>query len=337
MRCHLLLFVIGLLSVVAVNGQDAASKANTFISLLDQTQKTKALYAFDAEERYRFAYVPLNDRKGISMNELTTTQQQAAIALLKTSVSEETVKKITDIMQLDLVLKELEHRSADDNYRDPGKYFITIFGTPSTNNIWGWRFEGHHVSFLFSSEKNKFVSGTPSFLGSNPAIVQSGPQKNKEVLKEETDKGLSLLHALSAEELKKAIVATTAPNEIVTAANRKAMIEHPEGIRYNEMSAAAQQQFLQLISLYIHRYTKLFAEDMLKQIQQAGLNNLWFTWAGDTNHTPGKPYYYRVQGPTIIIEYDNSQNNANHIHTVIRDLTNDFGGDVLLEHYRSAH
>ena len=92
-----------------------------------------------------------------------------------------------------------------------------------------------------------------------------------------------------------------------------------------------------MLSLYIHRYTKLFADKMLKQIQQAGLNNLWFTWEGYTEHVLGKPYYYRIQGPSILIEYDNSQNNANHIHTVIRDLTNDFGGDLLLQHYKESH
>jgi hypothetical protein len=261
----------------------------------------------------------------------------ALMDLLKTCLSEETVKKVNDIMQLDNILKELEHRKPDDHYRDPGKYFVTIFGIPSATTIWGWRFEGHHVAFHFSADKKQLVSGTPGFLGSNPAIVQSGPQKNKEVLKEETDKGFAFLHALSPEETKRAIIDTIAPGEIVTAANRTAMIEHPAGIRYNELTPANQQLLLQLIKLYIHRYTTLFADQMLKEIQSAGLDKLWFTWAGYTEHMLGKPYYYRIQGPTIIIEYDNSQNNANHVHTVIRDLKNDFGGDLLLEHYRQSH
>jgi len=321
----------------SVKAQDLAGKANAFINLLNDTQKTKALYPFDTAERFRFMYVPLEDRKGISMNELNEAQRNAVFALLKTSLADETVKKIQSIMMLDNVLKELENRKPEDHFRDPGKYFLTIFGIPSATTIWGWRFEGHHVAFHFSANKKELVAGTPSFLGSNPAIVLQGPQKDEQVLKEETDKGFALLHALSAEELKKALVDTAAPNEILTAASRKAMIANPAGLRYSEMTPANKQLMLQLLTMYTHRYTKLFADRMLKQIQTAGLDNLWFTWAGYKEHVLGHPYYYRIQGPTIIIEYDNSQNNANHIHTVIRDLTDDFGGDILLQHYRESH
>jgi len=317
--------------------QNSVGKASAFIQLLDSAQRNKALYPFDTSERYRFNFVPQEDRKGISLNELTEAQEKAVMDLLKTCLTKETVKKVNDIMQLDLILKELEKRKPEDHYRDPRKYFVTIFGIPSANTIWGWRFEGHHISFHFSANKNQLVAGTPGFLGSNPAIVLSGPQKDKQVLKEETDNGFALLHALSAAELKKALTDTLVPAEIITAANRKAMIEHPAGIRYNELSPANQQLLLQLVKVYIHRYTKLFADNMLKEIQGAGLDNLWFTWIGNTTHELGKPHYYRIQGPTIIIEYDNIQNNANHIHTVVRDLKTDFGGDLLLEHYRGSH
>ena len=332
-----LILAFFLFSLSSGKAQGMAAKANQFISLLNADQQAKTSYPFDSGERYHFAYVPRDDRKGISMNELDSTQRKAVMDLLKTALSEETVKKVNDIMQLDLILKEMEHRQADDHYRDPGKYFLTIFGIPAANTIWGWRFEGHHIAFNFSANKNELVAGTPGFLGSNPAIVPDGPQKNKEVLKEETDKGFALLHSFSVQELQKAVTSETAPGEIITGAGRQAMIEHPSGIRYSEMNPASRQLFLGLINLYVHRFTKLFAQSMLKEIQLADLNNLWFTWAGSKEHTPGKPYYYRIQGPTIIIEYDNSQNNANHIHTVVRDLKNDFGGDQLLEHYKAAH
>ena len=335
-RCFL--FIVLYLSFIApTKAQDLVGKADAFIRLLDNAQRTKTLYPFDTSERYRFNYVPLDDRKGISLNELNAVQRKALMDLLKTCLSEETVKKVNAIMQLDIILKELEHRKPEDHFRDPGKYFVTIFGIPSANTIWGWRFEGHHVAFHFSANKKQLVTGTPGFLGSNPAIVLSGPQKNKEVLKEETDKGFALLHALSAEELKKAIIDSIAPGEIVTGNSRHAMIDHPAGIRYDELSPAHQQLLLQLVKLYIYRYSKIFANTMLKEIQAAGLDKLWFTWAGYTEHVLGKPCYYRIQGPTIIIEYDNTQNNANHIHTVVRDLKDDFGGDLLLEHYRESH
>lgn len=305
--------------------------------MLDAAQKAKALYPFDAEERYNFHFFPKEDRKGIAMDELSAAEKEAALNLMKSCLSESAVKKVQDIMELENVLKALEHRQPDDHYRDPGHYYFTVFGVPGNNTIWGWRLEGHHISFNFSVNENKLVSGTPGFLGANPAIVPDGPQKGKEVLKEETDEAYTLLQSLSNDQLKKAIITTTAPNEIITFVSRKALIEHPAGIRYAELTPRQQQYVLQLVNLYVHRYTRLFADTMLKEIQAAGLDQLWFAWAGDTQPGIGHPHYYRIQGPTIIIEYDNTQNNANHIHTVVRDLQHDFGGDLLLDHYKASH
>ena len=337
MKRYLLLLLLVTTFSLGARAQDIVAKAGAFIGLLNEAQRTKALYPFDTTERYRFHYIPQDDRKGISVNELNTEQRNALMALLKTSLSETTMKQVDEIMQMEIVLKSLENRKTEDHYRDNGKYFITIFGIPAASNIWGWRFEGHHVAFHFSADKKQLVAGTPGFMGSNPAIVLSGPQKDKEIFKTETAMGFELLHALSPGELRKAITDTIAPNEIITAASRKAMISNPAGIRFNELLPANQQLLLQLLKLYINRYTHLFADNMLKEIQAAGLDKLWFTWAGNTTHVLGKPCYYRIQGPTIIIEYDNSQNNANHIHTVVRDLKNDFGGDLLLQHYRQSH
>ncbi|MEZ2443311.1 DUF3500 domain-containing protein [Chitinophaga sp. RCC_12] len=333
-----LLFIIGCCVCTGpLQAQEMSEKANRFIRLLSKAQQAQTLFPFDTGERYHFAYVPRDDRKGISVNELNPAQRKALMDLLNTALSETTVKKVNDIMQLDQVLKQLEHREENDHYRDPGKYFVTIFGVPAANTIWGWRFEGHHVAFNFSADKKELVAGTPAFLGANPAIVLDGPQKDKEVLKEETTLAFDLVHALSPPELQQALVTTKAPAEIITGNSRNAMIAHPEGIRFKELSPAHQQLLLQLINVYVHRFTKLFADKMLKDIQQDGLDNLWFTWAGSTVHALGNPCYYRIQGPGLIIEYDNTQNNANHIHTIVRDLKNDFGGDLLLEHYRAAH
>jgi hypothetical protein len=335
---RILLFIVALFIFVHKGRcQDLVAAAGKLISLLDSNQKTRALYPFDIDERYNFYYFPVDNRKGIAMDELNDTQKQAVIDLLKTSLSDETVKKVNEIMAHEIILKALENRKPEDHFRDPGKYYLTIFGIPSARTIWGWRFDGHHVCLNFSAKEKKLVAGTPGFLGANPAVVQEGPEKGKEILKEEKEMGFTLLHALSAEELKKAIIDKTAPGEIVTRNNRKAMIDHPEGIRYNELTNTQQEILLKLINLYIHRFTKLFADDMLREIQKAGLENLRFAWAGSMEPGIGKPHYYRIQGPTILIEYDNSQNNANHVHTVVRDLEHDFGGDVLLEHYKSKH
>jgi hypothetical protein len=158
-----------------------------------------------------------------------------------------------------------------------------------------------------------------------------------QLLKDETELGFAMVNMLSATQLQNALLAGAVPGEIITAASRKASLEKKEGLRYADMSAPQKAQLLTLIKCYVYRFTKLFADDMLKAIQAAGLDEIRFAWAGPTTPQEGKAYYYRVQGPGFIIEYDNSQNNANHIHTVLRDLQHDFGGDELLEHYRTSH
>lgn len=316
---------------------DIASAANKFINTLNKEQQAKTVFPFDVEERYNFHFVPRDDRKGISLNELEAPQKEAAMVLLKSCLSNEAFQKSTEIMQLDIVLKAIEQRPASDHYRDPGKYFFTIFGIPGQNTIWGWRVEGHHVAFNFSASNNKLVAATPGFLGANPAIVQDGPQKGKQVLKDETNMGFDLLHSFSKDQTTKIIFDNTAPGEIFTFDKRKALIENPAGISWAEMTDVQQQNLLKLIGLYVHRYSKLFADDMLKEIQSAGFDKLRFAWAGSQQPGIGQPHYYRIQGPTIIIEYDNTQNNANHVHSVIRDLLHDFGGDELMEHYKSSH
>ena len=336
MRKVFCIVMICLSVLTTVKAQQAVTAANQFISLLDKAQKDSTLFPFDTEERYNFHFVPMA-RKGITFNDLNADQKKAAIVLIRSCLSEQAFQKTQQIMALDQVLKVLENRKPEDHYRDTGNYHISIFGIPAPNTIWGWRFEGHHLSFNFSVDKQKLVAGTPGFLGSNPAIVLDGPQKGKQVLKDETDMGFDLLHSLNTNQLQKAIMDTTAPKDIITFDKRSARMQNDAGIGYAELTPVQQQLMLQLINLYIHRFTKLFANDMLKEIQQGGLEKLRFTWAGRTQKGVGNPHYYRILGPTLVIEYDNTQNNANHVHSVVRDLKHDFGGDELLEHYKTAH
>ena len=312
---------------------DMSKAAIKFLQSLSTEQKAKAQFAFEDSERNNWNYVPI-ERKGIPLRELTAEQRKMGMDLLHTALSDTGFNKAIAITQLELVLRQVENRPENDDHRNPEKYYFSIFGDPVSNSTWGWRFEGHHVSFNFSSKNNQLVSATPGFLGTNPAIVLSGPEKGKQILKDETELGFALLHSLDATQIEKAVIDKTAPGEILTASSRKAMITDPKGILYSELNPAEQKIFMQLLSIYIHRYTRLFASGMMKEIEAAGLNNLRFAWAGDQQQAgPGHPHYYRIQGPTIIIEYDNTQNNANHVHTVVRDLKNDFGGDELLEHY----
>ena len=311
-----------------------AAAAIRFLQSLNNDQKQKAQFAFEDEERFNWNFVPI-ERKGISIRDLNADQLAAAMNLLEWVLSDKGIQKTTAIMKLESVLKEVESRAADDFYRDPLKYYFSIFGKPG-ETIWGWRLEGHHVAFNFSSQNNQLISGTPGFLGSNPAVVQSGPQKGLEILKEETELGFALLNSLNISQKEKAIINSTAPAEIITSNSRKAMINDPKGILYSELSSEQKNKFSQLLQLYLNRYKPSFAKKMLQDIEAADMNKLQFAWAGTLVPGIGNKHYYRIQGPTIIIEYDNTQNNANHVHTAIRDLKNDFGGDQLLEHYKKS-
>ena len=176
--------------------QNIVLSASRFISLLDSAQRSIVLFPFDTEERYQFHYFPVNNRKGIALDQMNKDQRNAAFDLIKSCLSEHAAGQAADIMKMEILLKNLENRKADDHFRDPEKYFFTIFGLPENNNIWGWRVDGHHVCFSFYVRDKKLVSGTPGFMGSNPAVVQDGPDKGKEILKSEKRNGV-----LFAEEL----------------------------------------------------------------------------------------------------------------------------------------
>lgn len=333
----LYLILASFLLIADTIGQTLSAVAGDFIKTLDASQKPLTLFSFDSDERYNFHYFPINDRKGLPLDKMTEAQKSLVMKLLSASLTDNTVKKINDIIELENILKVLENRKPDDHFRDPGKYHLAIFGEPGDTNIWGWRFEGHHISFHFSAKDNILVAGTPGFLGSNPAIVPDGAQKGKEILKDEKVLALKLLNSLSKDQLKSALLSGDAPGDIITRVERKALIKDPGGISYVQMTSAQRENFIDLVELYVHRYKNSLADKMLKEIKDAGFDNLRFAWAGHTQTGIGHPHYYRIVGPTIIIEYDNTQNNANHVHTVVRDLLHDYGGDQLLEHYKKGH
>lgn len=311
-----------------------AAKANEFLSMLDEAQSAKARYDFEDEERLNWHFVP-RERHGISLKELNDKQRRAALNLLKASLSEPGYQKATNIMALENVLREVESRGPNDTYRDPLNYYFTVFGNPETQELWGWRFEGHHISVNFSASDGMLVSSTPTFWGSNPAIVRSGRDTGKQVLKQETDLGFTLVNSLDMNQLKTAVFADKAPAEIITGNAKAAELQEPKGLAYTDMKDAQKKLFLQLLNVYVKNYQLGFSKRLMEKIEKAGIENLSFAWAGSLQ--PGAGHYYRIQGPMLLIEYDNTQNNANHVHTVVRDLTNDFAGDILKEHYNRDH
>src|SRR3546814_126135 len=196
--------------------RDALSLPETaaaFLSSLSEPQRKKALFPFDSTERFNWHFVP-RDRLGIPVRELDSVQLQAAFSLLRTTLSEQGYRKARSIMELETVLKVLERRGPEDDYRNPGKYYFSVFGKPSAETPWGWRIEGHHLSVNYTSTDNRLVSATPEFMGANPAIVPSGPEKGLQVLKDESELGFQLLHSLSDAQLQKTLIRAEATSDI---------------------------------------------------------------------------------------------------------------------------
>jgi len=329
-----LLVLVVFLNSSAIAQIDLVSKANGFLATLSAPLKEKAVYKFTDDERYNWHFVP-RARNGVSFNELNSSQREAALNLLRTSLSAQGYQKATSIVALENVLREVENRGANDKYRDPLNYYMTIFGTPADDKPWGWRFEGHHIALNFSSQNKKIESSTPSFFGSNPGIVLSGPEKGKQILKDETELGFSLVNSLGAEKLKVAMISETALPEIISFNSRKAVPLTPIGLSYNAMNEQQKALLVKLLNVYVNNYELGFSSKLMDKIKKAGVEKLSFAWAGSLKEGAG--YYYRIQGPMLLIELDNTQNNANHVHSVVRDLTNDFAEDILREHYEKEH
>lgn len=308
--------------------------ANTFLTKLKPEQRTRAVYPFDSDERMNWHFVP-KSRNGIRLDQLDDEQKKAGLELLRESLSASGFKKAETIRQLELVLQEMEG-DKEARTRNPGFYYLTIFGTPAEKGVWGWRYEGHHISLNWTIINGVMVASSPQFLGSNPAEVRiEGAMKGTRVLKAEEEMGRDLLRSLSEEQKKVAITDENAPSDILTGATRVAAIQADSGIAYKDLKKEQQKLLLALISDHAGTMPDNVAKNRLDRIQKAGLDAVKFAWLG--SQEPGKGHYYRIQGPTFLIEYDNTQNNANHIHAVWRDFNGDFGRDALAEHYRNEH
>ena len=311
--------------------------ARTFLKSLTESQRGDTQVPYDDPLRFDWNFTP-RARKGITFNSMNDAQRKAGMGLLKVALSAEGYLKTEQIIDLENVLRVVESRPADDTYRDPGNYAFLVFGEPG-EEVWGWRFEGHHLSLHFSSVKGN-ISFLPGFMGSNPAMVLADvPQKGRVILKEEMDLALTLVNSFDESQKGKAILGPKAPHEIFTGNARKASLEKREGITMAEMTPAQQENFKKLIGVYLNRYHLTLRNQQWDQLEKRGLNEIAFCWIGDTRLEFGKGlgHYYRIHGPSILIEFDNTQNQGNHIHSVVRDLDNDFGEDLLRLHYEKLH
>ncbi len=318
--------------------QEMATAAAAFIETLTPELKSKAVFPFDGPQRKDWHFVP-RTRPGLALRDMTEAQNLAAHNLLRSALSDKGVKKTESVMSLESVLLDMERaKGSESGVRVPHNYAISIFGSPTGSKPWGWRIEGHHLCLNFTSVSNELTAVTPSFMGSNPGEVKSGPKAGTRVLAAEEDLGRQLVTSLDESQQKEAIIAEVAPADVYTMPGRAldAAIPEPQaGLLYSKMNAAQREQVEKLIGEFAHNLRREFADHELERIRKADLNLIVFAWAGSTK--PGQGHYYRLVGPTFIIEYDNTQNDANHVHTIWHDRKHDFGHDLLKDHYENDH
>jgi hypothetical protein len=352
-----------------------AEAAEGLLASLSDFQRAKATFGFPQDdERRHFDYTPA-PRNGLPLVELDPEQQRLVFRLVATGLSATAYATAVTIMGLENVLDMREGWEGWLEYpgypgrsrgRDPNMYFVSVFGEPAGEGPWGWRFEGHHVSLHYTIVAGRIVSPTPTFFGANPAETALGGPGVLRPLAGEEDLGREVVHMLDEEQRAQAILSPVAPWDIVQS-NRPAVEEgalplaggrgmarlrerlglteaHLEPLRYtasakglpaSAMSAGQREVLEALVRQYIGRMPEEVAEVESARLTGGALEALHFAWAGSTERR--EPHYYRLQGPRFLVEYDNTQDDANHIHSVWRDPEGDFGADLLARHYAQAH
>lgn len=337
------LFTIALLGcgAQATPHADAASASDTsaltatarsFLSTLNEKQRNVASFPFDDPERTRWAYVP-QSRKGLALGSMNPDQRAAAFALVGTGLSERGTRLAHGVIELEGILRELEGTMSSliGPRRDPDLYYLSLFARAGGTYPWGWRFEGHHLSVNVTDLGPHGQIVAPLFMGANPARVPSGPKAGFRLLASEEDLAFELLRMLDPQQRARATINAQTFGNIVSGTDPAVASMAFAGLPAAEMTLDQQRQLRRLLEVYAGWMADSSASTQLQRIDNAGFERLHFAWAG--SHQPGQPHYYRIHGPTVLVEYDNSQGSANHIHSVWRDLENDFGGDLLRTHY----
>jgi hypothetical protein len=338
-----LISAIALIAALVPHGGLAATQSSStamvaagqaLVNALTPQQRPQAMFPLESDDLFTWKVVPDSAASctGLALEAMTPAQRTLAQHLLQAGLSDKGYATYTAIMNLEDVLRGMD-KDRKTSTHDPLAYCVSIFGNPAPDTDWAWRVEGPHVSLHFTVVKGRLASSAPTFAGANPAEVRSGKEKGTRVLAEQEDAARAMLMALTPEERTKAIVDTTAPGELLTANMETVSPMKPAGLPSKDMTP---EQRLQLIGV-VKTYADLLADDLARErvdrIYSAGVDQLYFAWAGGTE--PGQPHYYRIQGPTFVLELDNAQDAANHIHTVWRDFNGDFGRDLLRGHLQN--
>lgn len=330
-----------------------ATAASAFVDSLTAEQRARAVFALNNnEELTRWNFIPTEQfaRQGVMLREMTLEQRRAAHDMLRAGLGHGGYMTATSIMALEGVLNEIETaarqaaaasgrggRGGRGGFlRDPEQYFFSIFGTPTPTGQWAMRVEGHHLSLHFTVDGARMlVASAPTFFGTNPAEVREGPRMGLRVLGTQEDAGRAFLGSLSDAQRQRAIISETAPNDIQSRTQLELDPLEPAGLMAADMAVGQRELLMQLIQVYAGLMADDIAADRIAKIEQAGIENVGFAWAGSTER--GERYHYRIQGPTFLIEHNNTQNNGNHVHSVWRDFNGgDFGRDLLSEHLASV-
>lgn len=311
--------------------EDVISSGKQFVETLRPDLRQKAAFEFETDERFNWHFIP-RERQGVMLKEMNLQERRAAHDLLRSVLSSQGYLKATAVMSLEAILRELEGPGAEER-RDPEKYWFSVFGSPGSEQPWGFRVEGHHLSLNFSSVDGLIISAAPMFYGANPAEVRSGPRAGLRVLGDEEELARDLVKSLSDEQRGQAVIAEEAYDDIIMAPGEEHAMDwdDPKGLAAREMTDAQSRKLYELITLYATNLRGELAEQELAGLNDDNFGEIRFAWAGGLDR--GMGHYYRIQAPTFIIEYDNTQNNANHIHTVWHSRSNNFGLDTLRKHY----
>ncbi len=306
-----------------------------FLGALTSEQRSRAVFDFKDDEFFFWHYTPI-ERQGLPLKEMDQRQRDLAYSLIGSGLSTEAFGQVQAIIQHELILGALERDAGTVRWdRDPGLYFFSVFGDPSAKDPWGCRIEGHHVSLHFTVVGDQLLAVTPSFFGANPAWVPSGPKEGLRILAVVEDLARELARSLDRQQTARALIDETAPADIITTNSRQVVMEKMEGLPAADMTSAQRETLMRLVGTYIGRKSPEVAQRELHNLKTRGIERLHFAWAGSLEL--GQGHYYRIHGPAFFVEYDNTQNDANHIHSVWRDLENDFGQDLLHLHYQEHH
>lgn len=333
--------IVASVAVIAPSSEPSPAGAMTvcaraWLDSLSEPLRKKGRRGLDDKERTNWHFVPRR-REGVSLKEMDSTQRRAAHALMRSALSSHGYLKAKAVMELEAVLFALESRpDRPARHRDPELYWFMVFGEPLSGKPWAWRVEGHHLSLNFTVVGDDVIAFAPAFFGANPGEVRSGRHAGLRVLAEEEDLARKVLRSLTGSQRETAKISDKAPRDIILAPGREAAsLPEPHGVAGASLTDPQRKLLGQLISVHARALRDASYDREMGRIGRAGgLDAVRFGWAGSAE--PGQGHYYRIVGPTFIIEYDNVQNGANHVHVVWRDPANDFGGDVLRQH-RETH